>query len=476
MTAGVRRALFVSFALTLVGSAGACSDAAPLPASRPLELDADRELSAGEGTIFDTTKNAFAYPLRNLSGPHRDTFALGDHFFNRSWVPAGTPSTSDNVGLGPTFVATSCSACHFKDGRGAPPERNEAFVSLLVRLSIPGEDAHGGPADEPSYGGQLNPSAVPGVPGEGTPRVAYVDEPGTYGDGASYVLRRPVYTFEGLAFGPLAANALYSPRVAPGTYGLGLLEAVDESTIVALADPDDKDGDGISGRPNYVWDARKNARGLGRFGWKANKATIEQQTAGAFLGDIGATSSLNPREDCPLVQVQCRAAKTGRDGAPDLGDKTLDAVTVYGLTIAVPARRDVGDPTVERGERLFFSSGCANCHSPKMVTGDYPGYPEMSRQTIRPFSDMLLHDMGLGLADGRPDYLATGSEWRTPPLWGIGLVKTVNRHERFLHDGRARGFEEAVLWHDGEAKPSREAFRTMPATDRDAMVRFLGSL
>jgi len=463
-------------ALAFVAGAAACSDDAPPPASREIPLDPDRGLSAGAGTIFDTTKNAFAYPLRNLSSAHRDTFALGDHLFNRGWVPAGTPSTSDNVGLGPTFNATSCSACHPRDGRGAPPEGDAPWVGLLARLSVPGEDPHGGPRPEPSYGGQLNPSGVPGVPGEGTPRVRYEEAPGAYADGTRYVLLRPFYSFEGLAFGPLAADVLVSPRVAPGTYGLGLLEAVGEDTIVALADPDDTNRDGISGRPNYVWDARKNGKGLGRFGWKANQATIEQQTAGAFLGDIGATSSLHLAEDCPTPQLACRSAKTGRDGAPDLTDKTLAAVTGYGLTLAVPARRDVDDEAVVRGERLFLASGCAACHTPKLVTGELTGYPEMSRQTIRPFTDLLLHDMGPGLADGRPDYLASGSEWRTPPLWGIGLVKTVNGHERLLHDGRARGVDEAILWHDGEGARAREAFRTMPASDREAMVRFLRSL
>lgn len=470
---GRRHALFVS--LALAAGVAACSDDAPSP-SGPAPLDPDRELSAGEGTIFDVTKNAFAYPLRNLSGPRRDTFALGDHFFNRGWVAAGMPSTSDNVGLGPTFNATSCSACHLKDGRGAPPEGDSPWVGILARLSIPGEDEHGGPLADPSYGDQLNPSGVPGVPGEGVPKVRYVDETFAYGDGTPYVLHRPEYTFEGLAFGPFPTNMMMSPRVAPGVYGLGLLEALDESTIVALADPDDQNGDGISGRPNYVWDARKKTKALGRFGWKANKPTIEQQTAGAFVGDIGATSSLQPKENCPAAQTACREAKTGRDGAPDMTDKTLDAVTVYGITLAVPARRDVGDPTVERGERLFLTTGCASCHTPKLVTGDYAGFPEMSKQTIRPFTDMLLHDMGPGLADGRPDYQASGTEWRTPPLWGIGLVKTVNGHERFLHDGRARGFEEAILWHDGEAKRAKEAFRAMPEADRAAMVRFLRSL
>lgn len=441
-----------------------------------LVLDPDRALSGGAGTVFDTSKNAYAYPLRNLSSARRDEFAIGDHLFNRGWVPAGAASTNSDVGLGPTFNQTSCSACHTRDGRGAPPEGDEPWVGMLIRLSIPGENEHGGPLGEPSYGGQLNPSGIPGVPGEGTPRAVYIDDPGAYGDGTPFVLRRPEYRIEDLAFGPLAQGTMMSPRVAPPTFGLGLLEAVDEATIVALEDPDDRDGDGISGRPNTVWDDKKAEYALGRFGWKANQPTLLQQTAGAFLGDIGITSSLFPSENCPSKQEACSKAPSGRPGSHELTERTLELVTIYGLALAVPARRDVDDPEVVRGERQFYAMGCTSCHAPKLTTGDDPAIPELSRQTIRPFTDLLLHDMGEGLADRRPDHRATGTEWRTPPLWGIGLLRTVSGHERLLHDGRARGFEEAILWHDGESKKSKEAFRTAPAADRAAILRFLRSL
>lgn len=470
------RATTASFVTILVAALVAACTSAVEGQRQDLGLDPERELSGGEGTVFDTTKNAFAYPLRNLSSERRDDFAIGDHLFNRGWVPAGAAGSSGDVGLGPTFSQTSCSACHTRDGRGAPPEGGEPWVGMLVRLSISGEDEHGGPLGEPSYGGQLDPSGIPGVPGEGTPRVSYIDEPGTYGDGTPFVLHRPEYRIEGLAFGPLARGTMTSPRVAPPTFGLGLLEAVDEATIAALADPDDRDGDGISGRTNRVWDVARGTSTLGRFGWKANQPTIVQQTAGAFLGDIGITSSLFPNESCPPPQEACSKATTGNPGSYELPQRTLELVTAYGLTLAVPARRDVGDPEVVRGERLFSSMGCASCHVPKLSTGDYPAIPELSRQTIRPFTDLLLHDMGEGLADHRPDHRATGAEWRTPPLWGIGLVRTVSGHERLLHDGRARGFEEAILWHDGEGKRSKEAFRTSPPANRAAMLRFLRSL
>ena len=461
--------------IVVTGLVAACASVGESPGS-DLELDPERELSGGAGTVFDTSTNAYAYPLRNLSSARRDEFAIGDHLFNRGWVPAGAAGTTSDVGLGPTFNQTSCSACHTRDGRGAPPERDEPWVGMLIRLSIPGENEHGGPVGEPSYGGQLNPSGIPGVPGEGAPRVSYIDEPGTYGDGTPYVLRRPEYRIESLAFGPLAQGTMTSPRVAPPTFGLGLLEAIDEASIFALADPDDHDGDGISGRTNTVWDEKKGSASLGRFGWKANQPTLRQQTAGAFLGDIGVTSSLFPNESCPSAQEACSKAPTGKPGSYELPDRTLELVTLYGLTLAVPARRDFEDPEVVRGERLFRTMGCTSCHAPKLTTGDYPPIPELSRQTIRPFTDLLLHDMGEGLADKRPDHRATGTEWRTPPLWGIGLLRTVSGHERLLHDGRARGFEEAILWHDGEGKKAKEAFRTSPSADRSAMVRFLRSL
>ncbi len=462
-----------ALALSFGCLASACSD---VDLVAPADEDLGRELLGGEGTVFDATGNAFAYPLRNLSSAHRDTFAVGDHLFNRGWVQPGFPSSSDNVGLGPTYNATSCSACHFKDGRGAPPEGDEPFVGLLVRLSVPGVDEHGGPTPEPTYGGQFNHLAIPGVPSEGRSFVHYAEEPGAYADGEPFSLRRPTYTFAELGFGPFSASTMLSPRVAPGTYGLGLLEAVGEATLVSLGDENDSNHDGVSGRPNYVWNARAGEPTIGRFGWKANQPTIEQQTAGAFLGDVGATSSLAPTENCPKAQRACRETPSGRKDAYEVGDKTLAAVTAYGLTLAVPARRGMDDAVALRGEKLFMSIGCASCHTPKMATDEFPGYPELSHQTIRPYTDLLLHDMGEALADGRPDYLASGNEWRTSPLWGIGLVKTVNKHQLLLHDGRARGLAEAILWHGGESTASREAFRALSKGDRLALVRFLESL
>lgn len=435
------------------------------------------ELLGGATTIFDATRNAYTFAARNLDDAGRSAFSLGDHFFNRNWVTAPA-STSANDGLGPMFNATSCSACHFKDGRGAPPETaDENPVALLMRLSVAGQDAHGGPRHEPNYGEQFNHRAILGVPPEGTVRVTYEEVAGAYADGEPFSLRRPSYTFPELGYGPFAPDVMISPRIAPANFGLGLLEAIDEATVLALADEDDRDGDGISGRPNRVWNTRAGRATLGRFGWKANQPTVEQQTAAAFLGDIGITTSLFNVDNCTAIQLDClEAPPGGTPEEPELSEQKLGWVTDYGMTIAVPARRGWTDPTVVRGEKLFREARCSGCHVMKITTGELPRYPALSRQVIRPFTDLLLHDMGDGLADGRPDFEADGREWRTAPLWGIGLVRVVNRHQFFLHDGRARGFAEAILWHGGEAEASREAFRAMPKADRDALLAFLDSL
>lgn len=436
--------------------------------------EAGEELSGGDTTVHDQGSNAFSLAARNLRGERRDRFFVGNSLFNRGWVTAPS-STTGMDGLGPTFNANSCSSCHFKDGRGAPPAGSgEEFLGLLVRLSVPGQDEHGGPLGEPTYGGQFNHRSILGVPAEGRSSVTYEEVPGAYADGTPYSLRRPAYALSDLAFGPLSPGVMLSPRTAPAMIGLGLLAAVPEQDLLALADEGDADGDGISGRPNRVWDVKTGRTALGRFGWKANQPGLEQQNAGAFLGDIGITSPLFPEENCPPAQGACAGAIHG--GSPEIDQDKVDDVTYYAHFLAVPARRDVQDAQVLEGKALFLAAGCGACHAPKLRTGALDGYPELSGQTIRPFTDLLLHDMGEALADHRPDFLATGAEWRTPPLWGIGLVAVVNRHTNFLHDGRARDFAEAILWHGGEAEASRESFRAMSQADRAALLRFLESL
>jgi CxxC motif-containing protein (DUF1111 family) len=266
---------------------------------------------------------------------------------------------------------------------------------------------------------------------------------------------------------------MLSPRVAPSVIGLGLLESVPLSTLEALADPDDADGDGISGRVNWVTD-HAGKRAAGRFGWKANVATLREQAAGAAVGDIGITSSLFPAQNCPPEQATCVDART--DPGPEMKPSFLDRMVLYVQTLAVPVARDLNDPVVHRGEHLFRDFGCASCHMPTLRTGPEAVQPELANQTFHPFTDLLIHDMGEGLADHRPDGSATGSEWRTPPLWGLGLIGKVNGHDRLLHDGRARGPAEAILWHGGEAEAAKEKFRTADKADRDALIAFLNAL
>jgi CxxC motif-containing protein (DUF1111 family) len=467
MTSPHLRVIALSASALLLGCSGTSASSEP-------EVDETLELSGGEGTTYTVGKNAFAQVAENLSQTRRDPFFTGNSTFNRNWTTAPASTTSTD-GLGPTFNARSCSTCHFKDGRGRPPSSpDEPMVSMLIRLSVAGTDEVGGPAPEPTYGGQLNPLGILGVPGEGDPRVTTSLTTGHYDDGSRYELSVPSYELRDLAFGDLAEGTMLSPRVAPQMIGLGLLQSIDEADVLRHADPDDEDGDGISGRPNRVWDFASQQVVLGRFGWKANQPNLEQQNSGAFLGDIGITSPLFPAENCTETQAACRAARTG--GEPEVTEKKVTQIDFYSKYLAVPARRDLRDPTVRRGEQLFSTVGCAKCHVTTFVTGRIATDPELSAQTIHPYTDLLLHDLGDDLADGRPDFEADGNEWRTPPLWGIGLFEDVNDHTRYLHDGRARNLEEAVLWHGGEAAETTRAFKALSADERSALLRFLGTL
>jgi CxxC motif-containing protein (DUF1111 family) len=430
--------------------------------------------AAGGEAMTVRTQSRLAYftPAPKLTDAQRDAYEFGQRLFNVNWL-AAPASVVKFEGLGPTFNRVSCSSCHDNGGRGQPPRSEGAMMeSMLVRLSVPGVGPHGGPNPHPAYGDQLEDRAVSGVPREGFATVKYETVRGAFADGAEYTLARPVYTFHDLHFGALGKDIMFSPRIAQPVFGLGLVEAVPEETILALAARQAKEGK-VSGRPNYVWDIAKQRQVLGRFGWKANQPTLRQQIAGAFLGDIGVTSSLFPEENCPAPQVQCAKAPHGHQ--PNLSDTFLDRIAFFSEMLAVPAARDVDAPHVVAGEKLFMQAQCSSCHVPQLRTGA-SAVKQLAYQDIEPFTDLLLHDMGEALADHRPDFEAGGNEWRTPPLWGIGLSKKVNGHTHFLHDGRARSLEEAILWHGGEAQASREAFRGMKKEDRAALLAFLGSL
>ena len=461
MNARVGYAIATTIALTAYSILGRTDTPTDLPA-----------FSGGSSTVFETGREAYGLPSPAMPPRLSDIFFTGRNLFRQVWVVA--PAMDRTIsGLGPLFNRPSCAACHLKNGRGrAPDGPQEKMTTVLVRLSVPGTDAHGGPRPHPVYGDQLNDTAIPGIAAEGQARIQWAEHVEHFNDGETIALRRPQIEFSELAYGPLGDDIRVSPRIAPAVFGLGLLEAVPERDIRAIAERDKPNG--VRGKVNEVWDATQQRMVLGRFGWKANNGSLTQQSASAFIGDLGITSSLFPAENCSEAQTQCRAAPSA--GSPEIDDARLHAVVLYEKSLAVPARRDTGDEAVVKGEHLFEAVGCPACHLPELRTADNAELPFLSRQRIHPYTDLLLHDMGEDLADGRPDFAAGPREWRTPPLWGIGLSERVNGNAAYLHDGRAQTLLEAVLWHGGEAQHARQSVREMAKTDRDAFLRFLNSL
>jgi CxxC motif-containing protein (DUF1111 family) len=451
--------------------------------------EAFEENPAGSATVRARSDDeAFSQHSANLSFEQELEFKLGNGLFKKIWVfsPASTLASD---GLGPLYNARSCQRCHVKDGRGEVPEDPQyRSSSMFLRISIPGEipaplqevTDYIATAPEPTYGGQLQDFSPPGLAPEYRFRVSYSPKTIALAGGETVELRVPTYQAGELGYGPLHPEAMLSPRMAPPMIGLGMLEAISTADLLANVDEEDRDGDGISGRANLTWSPEFDQVMLGRFGYKAGTATIHQQSAAAFSGDIGISTPLFPAPagDCTAAQTGCLAAPHG-DGdirGTEIDQANMDLVTFYSRNLAVPARRDIAVPEVLRGKEVFYSSGCTSCHRPKFVTQRLADRPENSFQLIWPYSDLLLHDMGEGLADNRPEGRATGREWRTAPLWGIGLTKQVNPQATYLHDGRARTLLEAILWHGGEALPARDRVVALPPADRAALIRFLESL
>jgi len=468
--------------ITLVGSLCAAGVAIVALASYGGEAP-DPTLSAGAFTIRKFDRSAYSEPASVLDSRQLQKFMLGRLHFRVRWVVIS--SLEGDWGLGPTFIADSCGACHVRAGRGTPPKApDEQLVSMLVRVSIPGADEHGGPRPHPNYGDQLQNRALQGqsvdmaFSGQPVPQEAdlYLDwepETASFADGERVELRKPRLRIEHLNFGPLGDDAMLSLRMAPPIFGLGLLEAVPESAVLAVAEH--QKSQGFHGRPNYVWDAVHQRTALGRFGWKANQPSLKQQIAAAALGDMGVNSHLYYEQNCPPVQVVCGKQLPAND--PELVDGDWQELEIWLQGLAVPSRRDVDDPRFARGEQLFERAKCAVCHLPQLTTADrFPPLPQLANQTFHAYTDLLLHDMGEGLADHRPDFEAGGRDWRTAPLWGFGLSRIVNGSQALLHDGRARSVSEAILWHGGEAEASREAFRTMSRPEREALIKFLESI
>ncbi len=422
--------------------------------------------AGGETTLWNRTSTAYEQPAPNLDPYWAQLHIIGDGTFEARFVTAPAPV---NPGLGPVFNNNSCAGCHIKNGRGFP-EKGQRVVRVSQLQPFENWDPvpspfgweatvpHNNTPPVPGIGTQVQEKAIRGYQPEAKVELNWQEQVGQYVDGTSYTLRFPQVTLLSLE-GKSMDSVLVSLRIPQPVFGAGLLEAVPESVILEAADPDDADGDGISGRPNYVWDGVQQQLVLGRFGWKANTPNLRQQTAAAYANDMGVTNPLFP----------------AWDGSQDIDEATLRATTVYVQTLAVPARTLWQDPTVQRGEKLFAQAQCTACHLPELRTGIHE-IAALQNQIIHPYTDLLLHDMGEALADHRPDFRATGREWRTPPLWGIGLSQTVLPYSGYLHDGRARNLEEAILWHDGEAEQSRGIFRKMTPEDREALIYFLRTL
>jgi len=429
----------------------------------------DDRLSGGSFTTLDASTQAFKQAIDGLTDRQERVHTIGDGTFDQVFVAAPAPHFG---GLGPVFNNISCINCHRNDGSGFPTT-GASNSGLLMRISIPGQDEHGGPLAAPGFGLQIQDQALLGSAPEASINISYTDVPVTYPDGTIVTLRKPVYTVQN-PYTSMPAGYMTSPRLAPRLIGMGLLENIPESTILSFVDAGDKNGDGITGKANYVYDPYTKNMEIGRFGVKANTSTLLMQVATAYQQDMGVTSFAQPLESA-YGQSQFSTVGTG-DTSPELVDSLLNYVTFYVQTLAVPARRDVLDSVNKRGATLFTQVNCAGCHRPTMQTGVNPAI-NLSSQRIHPYTDLLVHDMGEGLADNRPDYLATGREWRTSPLWGIGLLsKTNGGTAYYLHDGRARSVEEAILWHDGEAATSKQQFMQLSFVDRVALLQFISSL
>lgn len=450
--------LLVIVSLGLIGGCGGSGDTGD---GGGIGIVVDPTVPAGGDTSIDNrTSFAFEMPAANLTPEQDDDHFQGDIRFGDVFVTA--PAVV-NPGLGPTFNNVSCEACHTKNGRGQPVFGDPNLRSqALVRVSLPeGESAvPGGNPPVEGFGNQIQDHAVFGVDPEAEIELTYEDVPGEYPDGTQYTLRKPVLTITLPDGSELDENVLRSMRLPPPVFGLGLLEAISEDTLFDFADPDDEDGDGISGRVNMVWNIVRARTEVGRFGHKASNPDLRQQSSTAYFNDMGVS---NPDITDP-------------GGFTDIDEETLRLAVFYVQSLAVPNRAKSDDRDVKRGEEFFYGIGCTACHKPTIVTGQHPEFAEFSNQTIQPFTDLLLHDMGEGLADGRPDFLANGREWRTAPLWGIGLTGRVLGVTSFLHDGRARTVEEAILWHGGEAESAKEGFMNLSEREREMVLKFLNTL
>ncbi len=452
------------------------------------------EWSPGGLTTVSPTKHIrFDLPAANLPHSLKTTFHAGKALAHQPWVKAPTITTSRD-GLGPLYNARTCLACHVNGGKGAMPRDSKtALFSSLVRLSKTGINKMQGVIPHPIYGDQLQtqstslahqlrhiPSAqsmAKDVAPETYIYIKWNQKIFTYPDQHQVVLTSPELDLRNLNYGPIGNDTLFSIRVAPSIHGMGLIDLIPQAQINALADEFDTDKNGISGRVNHVWDVEKQTSMPGRFGLKANKPTLAMTVAGAFANDLGISNPLFPDQPCTQTQIKCKQAANGNDkNGFELTQQQLDLVVNFNRDLAPVKARNLTDTGIQNGRELFYKSGCQNCHNPKFTTQENKVTAHLSQQTIWPYSDFLLHDLGKGLADNRPDFEANGQEWRTAPLWGVGLGEKVNGSKALLHDGRAQTIEEAILWHDGEAKKSKNMFIQLNKDERNNVINFVNAI
>ena len=440
-------------------------------------------LPGGETSNQVENKNSFSLSSRNLEEHMRINFLVGNALFERMWEDSSISKNIAKDGLGPFFSARSCESCHINDGRGHIPLTNkEDKISVVIQISqnIEQSNDYIKNIDDDTYGGQISEFAVKDVLKEADIIIDYKYSLEMYEDGRVVELRRPIIKIDNLNYGEFNESTTFSARIAQPMIGLGLIENISDQSLLMNEDIDDTNKDGVSGKANKVWDIQKEKLEIGRFGWKAAQPSVYQQTADAFYHDMGLSNKLysNPF-NCTSKQEECTKAISGNSEEYDdleVSSDQLDLVTFYSSQLGVPARRNIDAENVKKGKEIFFALNCNSCHVESFTTGDSGSHANLNNQIIYPYSDFLLHDMGESLSDGVSEFLAQGSEWRTPPLWGIGLTNVVSDEYGYLHDGRARTIEEAILRHGGEANEIIQNYKKLKKYEVNQLLSFINSL
>ncbi|WP_058368717.1 di-heme oxidoredictase family protein [Psychrobacter sp. ENNN9_III] len=433
----------------------------PSSPNTPDETEADTDWlpAGGNATITADISRPFLQIMPNLPSSALGGVSPGRELFITQWTPANQGRVLFD-GVGPLFNANACTQCHSAEGR-KPIYANDGELSnaILFRLG----DAQG--VAHAYYGEQMQHQSIDAsIATEGKMRyIATVED-----DKKSRSIR---FEFTPTDSNQPLGDTAISGRISPQLVGMGLLDLIPEADIIAASDANDDNKDGISGRVHWVNEGPDQR--IGRFGWKAINSSLRTQNANAMSQDMGLTTSIFMDPNCTVNQPICWTAANG--GTPEVSDSSLDAVTDFMTALAVPERRVSNLSTFNQGANLFTQVGCAGCHTPKQKTGDSDRFPLLSQQTIYPYTDLLLHDMGAGLDDGVKEKNAESFEWRTPPLWGIGIVAK-DPEARFLHDGRASSLTEAILWHGGEAEGAKTRFKQLPVEQKKMLLSFLNGI